>query len=172
VSDPDEWVSDDLSISDDEILYRRVLKADSGSFTVDRISGETRLGKGAFSLNDRDKEPPAGCSVCLEGLMRIHEILTCDLADWETHGVGRFHAKDVRRGEGGIIASEDPDDPVLGKAHALLRTKSPGLPRPEWNYVRSAILEHAVYFDSDPGYSDVQADGTEGTTAHPSRETS
>lgn len=154
VSAPAEWVSDDPSITDDEVVYRRVTKNAPGALTIDRISGETHLGTGAFSLNPRDRAAPAGCSVCLESLMRQHEIPTSRLAKWETQGVGRFHARDVRRGKGGIVASEDPEDTELGKAHALLRTKSPGLPRAEWLDIRSAILEQAIYFESDPGFSD------------------
>lgn len=90
--------------------------------------------------------------------MRYHGIATSDLADWDNQGVARFQAKDVRRGEGGVVASEDPDDSVLGKSHGLLRTKSPDLPKPEWKDIRSAILEQAVYFPSDPGYA-VTPDG-------------
>lgn len=151
----DDWVSDDPSVVDDEVVYRRVLKGQPGSFdvTVDRVSGTACLGKGAFSLNSRDKEPPAGGSVHLEGHMRSHEIPTSALATWDTHGVGRFYAKDVRRGPGGVVAWRDPDDAALGEAHALLRTPSAGLPKPEWSDIRSAILESAVYFESDPGYA-------------------
>ena len=154
MSAADEWVSDDPSLSDDEVIYRRVLKGNPGSFdvTVDRMSGVTCLGKGAFSLNDRDKAPPAGCSVHIESLMRVHKIPTGALTSWDKYGVGRFHAADVRRGKGGVVPFEDPDDEALGKAHALLRTPTPGLPKAEWSDVRSAILENAVYFESDPGY--------------------
>ena len=153
----EEWVSDDSSLKHEEFIYRRVAKADKGSFnlTVDRKSGEKCLGKGAFSPNDNDRKPPAGCSVHLDSLLRAHEIPTSRLvANWDTHGVGRFRAADVRRNGGGVIVSPDNDDTVLGPAHALLRTKSPGLPRTEWSYIRSAILDEAVYFDSDPGYAE------------------
>jgi hypothetical protein len=93
----------------------------------------------------------------MESLMRFHDIATSKLANWDTQGVGRFHARDVRRGKGGIVSSEDPEDQELGKAHALIRTKAAGLPRSEWLDIRSAILEQAVYFDSDPGYLNTPA---------------
>lgn len=152
------WLHDDLSISDDEILYRRVEKDYEPSrnlftTTVDRISGERCLGKGAFSLTDDDRKlPNAGASVQLEGLMREHGIPTAGLVNWDTHGVGRFHARDVRRGEGGVVALEDPEDEVLGTVHGLLRTRSDNFPRPEWSKIRSYILEAAIWYDSDPGY--------------------
>lgn len=148
----DEWTSDDPTLGDDEVIYRRVSKKDQGSFTVDRKSGERRLGPGAFSLNGNDYLDPAGCSVHLERLLISNEIPTNQLVNWETHGVGRFKAIDVRNGGGGVVLAPDDADEVLGKAHALLRTKSVGLPRGEWRDVRAAILDKAIYFESDPGY--------------------
>jgi hypothetical protein len=157
----DEWVSDDSSVDKDEFIYRRVSKNDKGSFTLDRKSGTKCLGKGAFTLNPNDKADPAGCSVHMDSLLRAHEIPTSKLADWDKQGVGRFQAVDVRRGEGGVVLSPDEEDEALGKAHALLRTKTAGLPKAEWSDVRDAILEEAIYFESDPGYvaplSDIQS---------------
>lgn len=173
MAEPVEWTYDDPSIPHGEVLYRRVPKDEEPkkhyfdfATTVDRISGEKCLGKGAFSLTTPDKthaeEGPsgAGLSVQIESLMRLNGIPTSDLVDWETHGVGRFHADDVRRGleedptrgRGGVVAFEDPTDDVLGKAHGLLRTQSPDSPRSEWSDIRSKLLSAAIWYDSDPGY--------------------
>jgi hypothetical protein len=163
VSESDEWTHDDPSIKDDEVLYRRVPKDEDPkkkyydvSNTVDRISGTPCLGKGALSLNDADKvNPGAGLSIQIEGLMQKLEIPTAKLVNWDTHGVGRFHAGDVRRGRGGVIAFEDLSDEILGKAHGLIRTKSASLPRPEWSAIRSELMQVAIWYESDPGYEKI-----------------
>lgn len=160
MAESDGWVIDDPALEADEVLYRRVSKDDDpkkNNFdfgtAVNRITGQPCLGKGAFTLTSDDKElPNAGCSVQIETLMKHHEIPTFKLVNWETHGVGRFHVRDVRRGKGGVVALEDPNDPVLGKAHGLIRTASSAFPRAEWSDIRSQLLERAIWYDSDPGY--------------------
>jgi hypothetical protein len=157
VTESSDWVYNDASIKDGEVLYRRVAKDDAPQknlfTTVDRVSGTRCLGKGAFTLTTPDKTlPNAGASVQIESLMKTNVIPTYALVDWETHGVGRFHVVDVRNGLGGVVAFEDPDDEILGKVHGLLRTKSPIFDRPEWSKIRSFILQAAVWFESDPGY--------------------
>lgn len=160
MAESDEWVIDDSSLDHSDVLYRRVSKDDDpkkNNFdfgtAVNRITGQPCLGKGAFSLTRDDKKlPNAGCSVHIEILMKHNEIPTSQLVNWETHGVGRFHVRDVRRGKGGVVAKEDPDTEILGKVHGLIRTASKDFPRAEWSEIRSQILQAAIWYDSDPGY--------------------
>ncbi|WP_156517433.1 hypothetical protein [Rhodococcus sp. LB1] len=152
-----EWVHDDPDIPNEAVVYRRVEKdGDPNNFSLDRIHETTCLGPGAFTAATRDKGPEGGLSAHLEYLLRRHGIQTADLVDdWDTFGVARFHVRDLREGGGGIIEKEDPDDAIIGKAHALMRSASPGMKaRGAWASARKLVLERAVYFESDPGYSD------------------
>lgn len=100
----------------------------------------------------------AGCSVQIESLMKRHAIPTSALADWleQGNGVGRFTVQDVRDAGGGVVAVEDTSDPVLGKAHGLVRTKSQNMkPKPEWSNLRKELLKKAEFVAADPGYSGV-----------------
>lgn len=92
----------------------------------------------------------------LEYLMKRHDILTEKLVDdWNEHGIARFHVGDLREGGAGIIESEDPDDDVRGKAHALARCQAPGMkPKSAWSTARRFALQRAIYYESDPGYLD------------------
>lgn len=155
-----EWIHDDPSIPDEAVVYRRVEKdGDPNNFSLDRIHETACLGPGAFTAASRDKGPDGGLSAHLEYLLKQYGIETEDLVDdWEKFGVARFRVRDLREGGGGIIEKEDPDDAVRGKAHALMRSTSPEMKaRGAWAKARSFVLQRAVYFDSDPGYSDESA---------------
>ena len=54
--------------------------------------------------------------------------------------IAAFNVLWVRRAGGGVIDNEDPDDPVTGHAHALVRTKKPPPDRLGWGPVREAIV--------------------------------
>jgi hypothetical protein len=156
-----EWVHDDPGVPDEAVVFRRVEKdGDPKNFSLDRIHETKCLGPGAFTASSRDKGPEGGLSVHLEYLLRRHEIKTADLvADWNEFGVARFHVRDLRACGGGIIEKEDPEDEVLGKAHALMRSTSPGMKaRGAWASARKLVLERAIYFDVDPGFSDVETE--------------
>lgn len=149
-----EWKHDDAEIKSAETLYRRVPNKPSYFKTQNRFNGDICFSPAAFSLTDADHIPPAGCSTQLENLMIEHEIATADLVNWDTHVVGRFKVEHVRASGGGVVAHEDAEDEILGKAHGLLRTKSPGMrPKGEWSALRNKLLEHVEYFGTDPGYS-------------------
>ena len=153
------WVYDDAEIADDSVLYRRIEnEGDPKNFSRDRIHGTRCLGPAAFSASSDDKDPNGvggGLSTHLEVLMKVNEIPTVKLADWERFGTARFNVRDVRDGGGGVVIEEDRDDPDLGKAHALMRSTSPGMmKRGAWSSARRFVLERAIYFASDPGYSD------------------
>jgi hypothetical protein len=170
VSESVSWVVDDPSILANDILYRRVEKdGDPRCFTTDRISGTKCLGPAAFTISSGDKGFDGGLSVHVEGLLAKHRIPTRKLVNWETHGVARFEVAVVRSGNGGVVLREDPEDPHLGKAHALMRTQTADLgaraAKREWSVIRSQILDNAVYFENDPGFLRAElADVSRGTT--------
>lgn len=130
---------------------------------VDDVRGRLGWGKKRASRAFRawkeiketgQKVDQAGCSVFIESLMRKHDIPTAALVDWSTNGVGRFTAGDVRNCGGGVVAREDRSDPLLGKAHGLVRSDSPGMRSgPAWSSLRNKLLDHVQYFAEDPGYA-------------------
>lgn len=156
------WVSDDNSILADDVLYRRVEKdGDPNSFTEDRKNGTPCLGPAAFTISSKDKGIDGGLSTYIESILAESRILTIDMVDWDKYGLARFYVSTLRECGGGIVADEDKSDPVLGVAHGLLRTKQPDLgsraAKREWSNIRSDLLDHAVYYDSDPGYLTYEA---------------
>lgn len=139
---------DDDTLTDDDLLYRRV--PDKPDFLTQRdpITGRRRPQPAAFSI----KHEPDGLSVHVESIIRTLRLKTKHLCDWETHGVARFEVRHVRPTLG-VIAHEDRADAYLGKAHALIRGPR-GIPaRDEWNPIRDEILAHAEFFEDDPAPS-------------------
>lgn len=136
---------DDDQFSDEARLYRRVPDKPDYLKVIDPVTGEKRPTPAAFSIKDE----PDGLSISIEILMRRHKLPTRNLCrDWNTHGVARFSAGLVRPSLG--VISAPTDEQYAGKAHGLVRGPD-GIPsRGTWNTIRSKILEHAVYFDSDP----------------------
>ncbi|WP_142391442.1 hypothetical protein [Mycobacterium sp. ENV421] len=136
---------DDDQFADDEQLYRRVPDKPSHLKVVDPVTGKKRPTTAAFRIADE----PDGLSISIRGLLVRHGLKTFDLCkDWSTHGVARFAARHVRS-ETGVI--ENPtDDPLVGRAHGLIRGPD-GIPTPSvWNKVRDRILGNLDYFESDP----------------------
>lgn len=137
---------DDDQFSNSELLYRRVLDRPDHLSTVDPITGKRRPTTAAFNYKGD------GLSVYVHQLICRHGLKTCHLCEnWDTHGVARFEARCVRPAAGVI---EDPtEDPLIGKAHGLVRGPNGKPPREVWNNIRDEILHSLDYFDSDPAES-------------------
>lgn len=140
---------DDEQFPDDELLYRRVPDQPSFLKVTDPVTGARRPTPAAFRI----KTEPDGLSISILGLIRRHALKTCDLCkDWTTHGVARFEAGHVRPTTG--VTEQPTDDPLIGKAHGLIRGPD-GIPSPGvWNTVRDEILHKLEYFESDPSPDD------------------
>lgn len=137
---------DDDQFRDEELLYRRVPKKPDFLTLIDPVTGERRPTPAAFSIGD---DEPDGLSVSIRTLILRHRLKTGNLCkNWETHGVARFRVG-VLRPDTGII--EDPtDDPLIGKAHGLIRAPNGKPARAVWNEVRNKILKNVEYFEADP----------------------
>ena len=135
---------DDEAFSDDELLYRRVPDQPKFLQSIDPVTGARRPTVAAFSISGHHD----GLSVSIHSLIRRHGLKTFNLCNWDTHGVARFKAGHVRP-ELGVVADET-DEPLIGKAHGLIRGPEGKPPKSSWNKVRDEILENVVYFDSDP----------------------
>lgn len=142
------WDYDDDQFLCNELLYRRVPAKPSHLKLIDPVTGEKRPTTAAFSI----AKEPDGLSVLIQGLIRRHGLKTCHLcADWSTHGVARFEVRHLRPSTG--VIEDRTDDPLIGKAHGLIRGPD-GIPPPEvWNPIRDHILANLKYFESDPGIS-------------------
>jgi hypothetical protein len=142
------WDYDDDQFLDDEWLYRRVPDKPSHVKLIDPVTGEKRPTTAAFSITDELD----GLSISIHSLISRHGLKTRHLCEnWSTHGVARFEVRHLRPNTG-VIANET-DDPLMGKAHGLIRAPD-GIPtRSVWNKVRDDILQNLDYFESDPGIS-------------------
>lgn len=136
---------DDKAFSDDELLYRRVPDQPKFLQSVDPVTGARRPTIASFSISG----DPDGLSVSIHSLIRRHGLKTFNLCNWDTHGVARFQARHVRPDLG--LVADETDDPLIGKAHGLIRGPEGKPSKSVWNRVRDEILENVVYFDSDPG---------------------
>lgn len=125
------------------MLYRRVLDDPEHLSAVDPVTGKRRPTIAAFSYSND------GLSVSIHGLIRRHGLKTCHLCkDWGRHGVARFEARYVRPDAG--VTADPTEDPLIGKAHGLVRGPTGKPPREIWNSIRDAILQNLDYFESDP----------------------
>jgi hypothetical protein len=139
-----EWVWDDESIPHDETILRRI-KKHPDCLLPDLATGELGIKAGALIFDKGD-----GMSVHQDSLRHELGVLRQDMCDWETHHAIEFEADVVRDGDGGVVHKDDPDDPVLGEAHALVRTKSPTFPRTQRNAIRARIIDAYRWVPEDP----------------------
>lgn len=141
----ESWEWDDESIPSAERVYRRILRRPN-YIVPNLLTGQPEPGKASLQFDKGD-----GMSVHLESL-RAELGVEIEVAyDWSKYHVIEFDVECVRSGGvGGVIQSDDPDDEVLGKAHGVVRTKSPSMPRSERDVVRDAIIDRFRWIRSTP----------------------
>ena len=111
---------DDSSISDDEILYRRIAHYGSGGLVaVDAITGLRRPSSGAFKSDDD------GISVYLDGVLSEMGLGPQDLVRAPQNAVVAFQAAVPRQLSLGVVrdawpTGTDDDDHPRNAAHALI----------------------------------------------------
>lgn len=95
------------------------------------------------------KQEPDGLSISIHGLVSRYQLRTRDLCkDWNAHGVARFMVCHIRPDTG--VIGDETDDPLMGKAHGLIRGPDGIPPQGVWNKVRDDILQNLDYFESEP----------------------
>ncbi|RRQ29225.1 hypothetical protein DK926_04915 [Rhodococcus sp. Eu-32] len=141
--DDDAWIVDDVSVADEVYLHRRVKKIPTHFETKDWMTGEAVLHPAAYRL-DND-----GMSVQIDTLLNRCPASRDDLCEWGTYGVGVFAARVPRSAGGGVIASEDERDSILGKAHGLVRPRQRG-DKVHWRAVRKELIKNTRWFPKAP----------------------
>lgn len=150
-----EWIWDDAStVPDDEQLLRRVRRIPD--CVVPNLTTRTaELKAGALIFDDGD-----GMSVHQDSIRGRLNVPRAEICDWELYHAIEFEASVVREAEcfesdqsvraGGVVHQDDGDDDVLGMAHALVRTRSAGLPRGQKRAIRDQIVDHHRWVQEDP----------------------
>jgi hypothetical protein len=143
------WVPDDPAIPDDEICIRRVPRKPN-CLVPNASTGDVAVGNGAIRFDDD------GMSVHLESLREKAGVDRADMYDWNRYTAVEFPAAAPRQLEedsdqpmGGVVL--DPqEDPPLGDAHALVRTREQQPNRKQRGDIRAAIRARATFIAEDP----------------------
>lgn len=110
--------SDDPSVVDDEVLYRRIARyGDTSMIVVDEGSGDVRIGSGAFNL-DSD-----GCSVYLHSVLAQNELTVESIVRAPQNVIISVTAGTVREVRLGVRPDPwppDSDGHPRDAAHALV----------------------------------------------------
>lgn len=136
-------MTDDGSIGDGSYLHRRVKKIPAHFETKDWSTGEAILNPAAYRLD------PDGMSIQIDSLLTLCPATRDDLCEWGIYGIGVFEARVPRASGGGVIASEDLEDPVLGRAHGLVRPKVQS-DKIQWKAIRKELIKHTKWFPQAP----------------------
>lgn len=138
----EDWSHDDPAIPDSDVLLRRL--PDRPNFLVrDLVTGSVTFQRAAFKYNAND-----GMSVSRESLLSEHGLDPKQaVQNALTHRAAAFKVGVVRRAGAGVVDTPCqhvewmPED--LPKCHACVRTEEPTPPKPKWDAIRQAIIEHA-----------------------------
>jgi hypothetical protein len=110
--------SDDPSVVDDEVLYRRIARyGDTSMIVVDEGSGDVRISSGAFNLNSD------GCSVYLHSVLAQNELTVESLVRAPQNVIISVTAATVREERLGVRPDPwppDSDGHPRDAAHALV----------------------------------------------------
>lgn len=108
-----QW--NDLTIPDEDWLYRRVPRTNHFYDHIDLITHERRLGRGAFRFDDD------GMSVHRHALVIRHHLTARQLRRDDKADLWRFQVGNARKLDAGVVDDPDPYDPPIGVAHASVR---------------------------------------------------
>lgn len=134
---------DDDAIPPEERVLRRVRRIPD-CVIFDLLTGEPEIKAGALKFDDD------GMSVHRDSCRAALGVPRSEICDWDTHHAIEFAVATVRRGQGGVVHEDDPGDTVLGKAHALVRTRSPRPSKSEKTAIRDQIIDNHVWVAEDP----------------------
>lgn len=150
-----EWAWDDESqIPHEERLLRRVRRKPD-CVVVNLTTAEAELKAGALIF-----DKGSGMSVHRESIRADLGVSREDICDWDLYHAIEFRAEVVRSAEcvesggsvaaGGVIHEDDPEDDLLGTAHALVRTRSATIPKGQRTAIRDRIVDNFVWVKEDP----------------------
>jgi hypothetical protein len=135
-----DWVYNDPSISDDELMYRRVPNNDD-FWTYDPVRRTHRVNPKAFQ-----REPNQGCSVHLDSVLRQRNRAPDTIYPAIT-GIVQITVSVPRKDKAGVLQTFDPDepDPDLAAAHAEIRPPQPQRDRLFWRPISNALAASSVW---------------------------
>ena len=150
----EDWLWNDSSIPDEEVLYRRALK--DGQATWDAEKDCYRPNKAAFS-----RKPNEGLSTHAGSLLKMRGREPYSLYNSEKYTAFCFEVAAVRQiPEAGVIyieaLVEHESDPDLRFAHAEVRPIAPARQRPLWNRIRNSITRNAQWVPQRDQEDDLQ----------------
>ena len=139
----EDWLWNDSSIPDEEVLYRRALK--TGQVTWDAEADCYRPNKAAFSRKANE-----GLSTHADSLLKVRGRKPHSLYNAEKYTAFGFEVAAVRQiPEAGVIyveaLEEHEKDPDLRFAHAEVRPIDPAKQKPLWNRIRDSITRNAQW---------------------------
>lgn len=130
---------DDSTISDDEVLYRRIPNVEHASFmVVDEMTGVRRPTSAVFRP-DQD-----GLSVYIKSILDEHGLAERDVQTRPESGVLSLLARDIRDEKLGVVRDAWPDtakdDHPRNAAHALI-VGFQSLSKSQLKLTRSALVK-------------------------------
>ena len=88
------------------------------------------------------------------------QVPRVDVCDWDRYHAVEFETAVVRSARksegsetlqvGGVVHHDDDDDELMGKAHALVRTRSAAQPKAEKRAIRDRIIDSYRWVHEDP----------------------